>query len=156
MAVKTQSFAMVARIMDETMKRIGDDAKKGFKIAVDAAYKDAHEQLSGTTSTKQLRKENHPYGRGGTTPKGKRRGRRKDLPINAQTGRLRSGLYRRSGRDTKGAVEILGVKKTAYSKYILSPSGTSRMRTRPLWRYVQGRHKARMLAVMGRLRKRAA
>lgn len=149
----TGSYADLARQMEAAYIRIGRDVGKAHKIAVDAAYADAHENLGGRTKTAQLRRENHPYGRGSRTPKGRVRARRPDLPINVQTGRLQRGLYRRTRRRANLTINVIGVKKTPYSKYILSPDGTPRMRTRPLWRYVQSRFRARMLGLRKRVRK---
>jgi hypothetical protein len=111
------------------------------------AYHDQDELLSGTTSQAQLNRENNPYGRDFTNPKGKRRARRKLLPINKQTGRLYNARYIRIDREKENLITAyVGVyNRESYFKYVLARDGTSKMKARGLRKELKRRGRARKL-----------
>lgn len=123
-------------------KRIEDKSvteRMAFRIMTLEYRNDMRRNLSGTTSSAQLRRDGHPYGR--TTPgdgvsrmRGSQRRmangkyRRYPLaPINKQSGRLLAGLKIRPYTDTVAKLGFDVFSDAPHNKYILHPLGTKRM-----------------------------
>ena len=106
-------------------------------------YEEADKLLSGTTPTSELVEMGHPYGRNDGI--GGRPGRQRrikatrqlmpTLPINQQTGRLRSALRLTQRNKGTAQVFILSVSRSVapYAKYVLALGGTVKMVARPFW-----------------------
>ena len=146
--------ATFARAVQKRIESMGANVIEAHREVVALTYDFARQRVSGATKTKQLRKENHPFGYGFTTPKGKRRRSRKPLPINVQSGRMRSSLK----LGTKGlgpryvySINFKGAPE--YVKYVLSDDGTKKMRPRGYWRSVKMKYKSGLLGVKLALRK---
>lgn len=91
---------------------------------------DAQQLLSGTTSSRELRDLNYPFGRG--MSKLGPRGFHPRLPINQQSRSLYQALqvrYYRSQRTHEIRVSFRRVK----SLPVLTPKGTRRMKARGFW-----------------------
>lgn len=116
-----------------------DQAKDAIDDLQKETYDEAIRLTSGTTSQAQLNRENNPYGRGFTNPRGKRRGRRPALPINKDTGALQKGIknIRRDarGRFSKTAEWRIEVHGVSYAQYVIrkKPKPGSKMIYRPFW-----------------------
>ena len=114
-----------------------------------AGLDDGKELTSGTTSTAQLRRLGHPFARRLLSGQfgGRSRGFLKPLPINEQSGRLKAGLFLIHSRRNGNQTFDLG-SSAPYSKYILSPLGTSKMVGRGFWAEISKRWKARNAALV--------
>lgn len=143
----------IASKIDQAVELIDDMSK--------AEYDDAIELTSGTATQAQLNRENNPYGRGFTNPRGKIRGRRPPLPINRQTGRLQQGMKRvrrdmRTGRFSRNAEWRIEVHGVPYAQYVVrrSPKPGSKMIYRPLWDEITNRRKMRLYKMRQEFRRR--
>lgn len=123
-------------------KRIEDESiskRMAFRILAIEYRNDMRRNMQGSTSSAQLRRDGHPYGRrspGDGVSRmrgGQRRGsdgkyRRYPLtPINKQSGRLLAGLRIRPHLDTKSVLAYDVFSDAPHAKYILHPLGTKRM-----------------------------
>jgi len=126
-------------------------------------YDDAFTGMSGGTSSDELARMGHPYGRGASAASNYanagnvlKRGRAPMLPINRQSGRLRASL--RLGTAGKGRFDLGIGRGVPYAQYILHPAGTVKMVGRGLmgWRKRNPGYPAGLLERRHRLRKAAA
>ncbi len=139
------------------------DMSEFSEWAAREGYDDAFEGTSGRTSSAELARMGHPYGRGAGASSNYdragnllKRGSAPRLPINRQSGRLRRSLRRRmSGRSQYDVGIGSGV---GYARFILHPAGTRRMVGRGLmgWRKQNPGYPAGLLERRHRLRKSAA
>src|SRR5207248_385674 len=108
-------------------------------------------QTSGATSSLQLRRLNHPFGRGALTPSGRLRGSHPLLPINVQTGRLQRSFVVRPYRNSFAIGARLGFT-AAYARFVLRAGGTRFMRARgfltAVKRYAKSRLKANVKSAL--------
>ena len=132
-----------------------DDLAKG-------EIEDYVELTSGGTSQNTLNKQNNPYGRGFTNPRGKPRGRRPGLPINRQSGRLQGGarLVRRnvaSGRFDRSAEWRLEVHGVSYARYVIPKKASpgSRMIYRGFWEEMDRRRRRRLFELKRDFKRRS-
>lgn len=133
--------------------------EEAWDMLPQGAEEDAKELLSGTTTTRELIRQGHPYARKtgpvarydprGATRNQLRRGGRgtaRPLPINAQSRRLINSLRRYKTR-VPGALsaERVGFDYTAAGRslFVLSPAGTTRMIARGFWNELKSRWKKR-------------
>lgn len=126
---------------------------------------EAQRKTSGGTSKATLAALGHPFGRKAgshskynpvtkrwTTKWARRRGKLPVMPINVQSGRLRRGFKIRRQRK-QGFGQILEMVNIApYAKYILSPTGTSKMVTRPFRRDMDKEWRRKNKALLERLK----
>lgn len=109
--------------------------------------------LSGSISTKQLRRMGHPYAKAlrmkaeSAQPRilktrrlvkkvlGTKSGTLAPLPINKQTGRLKKAQYLKTWRSGADIFYRYGFNESEcrYAKWVLAPQGTRRMRARGFW-----------------------
>lgn len=147
--------ASLARAIEKRIREAQLNIIEAHRLIVVETYGDSQELASGNIKTKQLRRENHPFGRGLTTPRGKRRKARKSLPINVQSGRMRSALklqtIKLGPRVWTYSINFRGAP--GYANFVLSPDGTRKMRGRGYWREVEKRYKSRKLGVKLAFRK---
>jgi len=126
----TTSIAVFGRRFEAMLSRVKIGADTVHKLLTDGGQEDHFEFTDGGTSTKTLRKMGHPFGRTAGGARGntnKTLGRRKVpvLPINNQTGRLRSSFYR-SDIGGKDKVTRMGFR-VPYARFVLRPGGTRKM-----------------------------
>ncbi|MBN9504002.1 MAG: hypothetical protein BGO01_03660 [Armatimonadetes bacterium 55-13] len=143
---KFTSFKALARHQDARAKKIAVRAQRLHTDMVEDLNREAQDLSSGRVSTRTLRRMGHPFGRRmgsksnlktRRTTWARQRGKLPTLPINVQSGLLRrSWIIRRTPR--RGFGQRWDMRNRApYSKYVLSPGGTSKMVTRPLWRVLK-------------------
>lgn len=135
------------------------DMTKIHMEIVKGGREDFTDLTGGNISTKQLRAMGHPFGRGlsskSSTASGLMRGNRSKkvnagrrfvtpLPINKQSGRLRSGIFMR--QVSGGTLSYIVGSDAPYEPFILSPSGTKRMIGRGVFKIVKLRHRTRRKA----------
>lgn len=140
--------AQLAQAMEADIIRRGLNVQQAVDDMVGRVYRDGYDLLSGTTSTRDLRRENHPYGHGLRTPKGRLRARRDGLPINVHIDRLRRSW--RVERSQGGRVTRIGFTGApSYAPYLVSRdrAGTRRMRNRGFWREITSRLRAYRLGI---------
>lgn len=132
-----------------------DDLAKG-------SIEDYHDLTSGTASYDTLRRENNPYGRGFTSPRGKPRGRRAALPFNEHTGRLHDAarLIRRNvatGRFDRSSEWRLEVHGVTYAKYVMpsKPNPNSKMIYRGFREEMDRRRRRRLFELKRDFKRRA-
>lgn len=96
-----------------------------FREGANDTKKYARDLLSGIYRKEDLNRFGNPYGRSAAFPF-------KALPINVDTGRLRDSL--KFTWSSRNGVTTYRISNTApYSAFILSPTGTRNMITRPFW-----------------------
>ena len=119
------------------------------RVIVAEARNDAVQLTSGGIKSKTLRAMGHPFGR---TSGGKFKGGVDTLPINVQSGRLRSSVNMKLlWRNVRG--ESYGLYfSTGYAKYILSKGGTKFMVARGFQGEMKKRWTARKKAMIQHLR----
>lgn len=132
-----------------------DDLAKG-------EVEDYHELTSGTASYDDLRRQNNPYGRGFTNPRGKARGRRAALPINEHTGRLHDAarLVRRNvatGRFDRSAEWRLEVHGVPYARYVIPKKASPGSWTiyRGFWEEMDRRRRRRLFELKRDFKRRS-
>jgi len=104
--------------------------------------------LSGTVTTAELRRMNHPFGR---LPSARPRGYLPTLPINEQSGTLLASMRVNRVRLADGSWSREIGFTAPYAKYVLNPDGTKRMIPRGFWEAAQAlgwRANASMIAAM--------
>ena len=126
----TTSISVFGRRFEAMLSRVKIGADTVHKLLTDGGQEDHFEFTDGGTSTKTLRKMGHPYGRTAGGQRGnlnKKVGKAKvnPLPINKQTGRLRSSFYR-SDIGGKDKVTRMGFR-VPYARFVLRPGGTRKM-----------------------------
>jgi hypothetical protein len=132
----TTSIAVFGRRFEKMLERVKIGAETVHQLLTDGGEEDHFEFTAGGTSTKDLRRMGHPYGRTAATSKNKtgqrgnlnkKMGKAKvnPLPINKQTGRLRSSFYR-SDIGGKDKVTRMGFR-VPYARFVLRPGGTRKM-----------------------------
>jgi hypothetical protein len=129
---------------------------------------DASESTGGSLTTAQLRRMGHPFGRtsgpgSGTLGRGiqgkksrfKGAGQKgqvtakgvvQPLPINNQTGKLRDSFFL-NGPTGRNQVYDMGFA-APYAKFVLSPTGTTKMVARGYFEFIKKRHRARSAAAI--------
>jgi hypothetical protein len=126
----TTSIAVFGRRFEAMLSRVKIGADTVHQLLTDGGEEDHFEFTAGGTSTKTLRQMGHPFGRTAGGARGntnKKLGRRKVpvLPINKQTGRLRSSFYR---SDLGGADKVTRMGfRVPYARFVLRPGGTRKM-----------------------------
>lgn len=147
--------ATLARAIEKRIRDGQMNIAAAHRMAANETFEDARKLVSGGTKTKQLRKENHPFGKGFTAPNGRRRRTRKPLPINVQSNALRSAIKLETKSSGPGgyvySINFRGGPH--YAGYVLSPTGTVKMRARGYWREVRKLYRSRMLGVKLAFRK---
>jgi hypothetical protein len=124
------TIAGFGKAFEKRLANVKLSAEKVHEILTDGGEQDHFEFTDGGTSTKTLRQMGHPYGRTAGGARGntnKKLGRRKVpvLPINNQTGRLRSSFYR---SDIGGADKVTRMGfRVHYARFVLRPGGTRKM-----------------------------
>lgn len=106
------------------------------RIAAQHLMRDASALMSGTISLAELRRRGHPYARNRLKP----RGVAPILPINRQSGRLRSSLRSNIYRSGNRTIVEISVHAPPYDRYVMD--GTSKMLARPLRAQMEKRAKA--------------
>ena len=138
------ALAKTQRLRAEAMKR---QLRIGHRELANDMYKEGFKLLSGDIKQRDLDAMGHPFGRR-DTPDGKPGRQRRvkglktlmpTLPINYQSGKLRDALRLSQRNQGEKQVFVLQVLKSLapYARYILSPSGTTKMVTRPFWASLQ-------------------
>jgi hypothetical protein len=122
--------------MEKHFAQVGITAKAVHKVLVDGGEEDHFEFTKGQTKTRTLRAMGHPYAREGNASRGNRNkslGHRSipALPINEQTGDLRRS-FRRVDTNNRDLVTKMGFN-VPYAKFVLSPTGTSKMVARDFY-----------------------
>ncbi len=128
------------------LHRLKADSIKAHEILARNIEGEYFALTGGNVSKRELRRLGHPFARSGA--KGRRRGRLAKLPINVQTGRLRSSI-RRIHMSMKSEQEWrIGFDraKAGKSVLVLSKAGLKRMVPRGFEQEVRKRGKARHLA----------
>lgn len=167
------SATQLANAHLQDMARMRYNVKRMIESIGDAAEKDMYELTSGRISTRQLTALGHPYARTGRSVKnsaGRMRGASKvgiqtvskiigtvavpRLPINRQSGRLRSSIYRRQVESDDVYKVTVGFNPTiaGSSLYVVQRGGTRRMIDRRFWEEIERRWKARATATLVYLR----
>jgi len=116
-------------------------------------YEDGLKLLSGTKTAKELAEMGNPFGRRAGTNGQIGRQRRilgsrsmlSVLPINVRTDRLRQGLRLNQRNQGSQQVFVMSISRALvpYAKFILNPSGTVKMVTRPFWAVLEKSFKRR-------------
>ena len=127
---RLDAYRILAERYRDIATKLPDDAIEWHRELGRQAYSDLKDDLlTGSTKTKQLRKEGHPFAksafRAGKNSK-KKRVSRPQLPINEQTGRLRRGLFLQETL-LIGMQSISIGSAAPYAKFILDPRGTKKM-----------------------------
>lgn len=139
-------FAMVQRVITDMHREI---AYRG--------HTDAMDLTRGGVSSKQLRAMGHPYGRnrvaqGGQYRPGRKRGMLPSLPINKQSGGLRSRL--RVVR-TSGGIQAFKLTAGVHpGNWVLNPDGTRKMVGRGFFLEIKKRWRARNKALLDTVKSR--
>jgi len=132
-------LAGFGKAMEKRFAQVGITAEAVHRVLWEGGEEDHQAYTSGTISTRQLRSMGHPFAREGKAARnaiqGKRRGsvqrtikkgrRVNGLPINKPTGRLQRSFESIQTNDRDKTVKMFF--KAPYAKYVLSPTGTSKM-----------------------------
>jgi hypothetical protein len=143
---KHVSALALAKALEDRLRKTGASVERSMEIAARETFEEARRNLSGTESQASLNRAGNPFGMGFKNPRGKVRGRRRDLPINRQSGKLARSLYLRSEGTGRGTRYRIGVKGgPRYAAYAL---GRTRIkRDRGFWAATTKGWKARLFAV---------
>ncbi len=143
----------------EKFRKSAVAAEKAWEFLPEGGEDDARELTSGTISTAELRRRNHPFARlSGPVPRydprrpargQQRRGTRGQAPlrpINFQSGRLQRAIERRQTSVPGSlAAQYVGFRRSRAggSIFVLSPEGTTRMVARGYWSDIRRRWRIR-------------
>lgn len=123
------TVAQLLQAQTRRFSKVQQTAKGMLREDVNAGRQLFAESVRGQVSSRTLRMMGHPFGRGPGPGKGNlKRGRLPGLPINEQTGMLRSNVR---AWKTNSDSFLLGAT-VPYAKYVLHPAGTKKMVARTL------------------------
>ena len=137
--------AQLAQAMEKRFEGKRVAVEKALEEVATTVQQDLYTLTSGSASQSELNRENNPYGQGSTNPRGRRRPRRPDLPINVQKGDLRRSIF----KEKQGRGWSVGFHPDhPYYKFIAGRNdGTRRLKKRGLWREMDRRIKAYALGI---------
>lgn len=152
---KAAQLGQMADRFKATVAQRGLDFRQAFELMAFEGYQDHRDLTSGTVSSKRLRELGNPFGwgpkkMGRTATEGQMRsgfrptrGKVQKLPINVQSGRLRSSIRVLTIRRGGVALTVRVSIGAPYAKYVLSRTGTVKMVPRGFREEVEKRWRAR-------------
>ena len=157
--------AAFIKAFDKRIENLTHNMESIHRELVNGGIEDHNDLTKGTLSTKQLRKDGHPFARQngggrGVVGKGARKGIKKSrpvLPINKQTGKLRNSFYKVSTKTLFGGRSDKMGFRAYYARFVLRPGGTRKMIDRGFYSIsgkpgvIRRRHRTRLQIVRKRL-----